>query len=129
MARFKGWSSTSKTKTKSKAVGNFGNKFTTVDDIKFHSKLESERYKILKSMVDKGKITNLQLQVKYLLVSEIIDGKKHTISYIADFVYELNGETIVEDVKGFKTQIYKMKRILMKNIHNITVKEVFKNGK
>lgn len=126
MARFKGWSSHLNKKAKSKDTGNFGNKFTIVDNIKFHSELESERYKTLKLLENKGQIVNLQLQVKYLLASEILDGKKHTISYIADFVYDLDGKTIVEDVKGFKTKVYKMKRILMKKIHGITVKEVFK---
>ena len=32
------------------------------------------------------------------------------MKYIADFQYVENGETVVEDVKGFRTEVYKMKK-------------------
>ena len=51
------------------------------------------------------------------------------VVYIADFVYkDENGQTVVEDVKGFKgSQAYAtfvIKRKLMKYVHNIEVQEV-----
>ena len=49
----------------------------------------------------------------------ILDGKKKRIrKYKADFSY------IVEDVKGFKTELYKLKRHLFKAIHDIEVIEI-----
>lgn len=49
-------------------------------------------------------------------------------SYYADFVYDKDGETIVEDVKAskyFQTDVYKIKRKLMLYIHGIKIKEVY----
>ena len=45
---------------------------------------------------------------------------------MADFVYIDNrtGERVVEDAKGAKTDVYIIKRKLMKYMHNITVQEV-----
>lgn len=44
--------------------------------------------------------------------------------YIADFVYYLDGELRVEDVKGMKTKDYIMKRKLMLHVHGIRIEEV-----
>ena len=45
--------------------------------------------------------------------------------YVADFVYtDKNGNVVVEDVKGIKTEVYKIKRKLMLYIHNIKIKKV-----
>ena len=49
---------------------------------------------------------------------------KQTESYIADFVYKKNGETIVEDTKGVRTKEYIVKRKLMLWVHHITITEV-----
>ena len=43
--------------------------------------------------------------------------------YFADFVYETDGETVVEDVKGYRTSEYKRKRNLMKKIYGIIIRE------
>ena len=45
-------------------------------------------------------------------------------NYIADFVYEQDGKTIVEDTKGFRTPDYIIKKKLMLYIHKIKIKEV-----
>ena len=73
-----------------------------------------------------GIISDLRRQVKFELIpSQYKDGKcvYRSVSYIADFVYEQNGETVVEDVKGFKTPEYIIKKKLMLYIHGIIITE------
>nr|MBO6294647.1 DUF1064 domain-containing protein [Schwartzia sp. (in: firmicutes)] len=43
--------------------------------------------------------------------------------YIADFVYERDGKTIVEDFKGLRTDVYKLKRAMLYNKYGIKVFE------
>lgn len=45
-------------------------------------------------------------------------------SYVADFVYEENETTIVEDTKGFRTDAYIIKRKLMLERYGIQIREV-----
>ena len=45
------------------------------------------------------------------------------LAYIADFVYTENGEKVVEDVKGFRTPEYRIKRKLMLYSHGVRIKE------
>lgn len=94
---------------------------------KFDSKKEYNRYMTLQYQQQNGKIKNLQRQVRYnLLPSQYVDGKcvERGISYIADFVYEQDGKTVIEDVKGYRTDVYKIKRKLMLYIHGVLVKEI-----
>lgn len=97
----------------------------------FDSMLECERYKYLKALEQQKVISNLQRQVKYVLLPSQKDSKtrktiEREITYLADFVYEKGSQTIVEDVKGMKTDVYKIKRKLMLYFHNIQIKEVTK---
>ena len=80
----------------------------TKDGIVFASKAEMERYDELKMLEKAGKISELKLQPKFLLIPKIKKGDRATY-YIADFAYTKDGERIVEDVKGFKTALYKLK--------------------
>lgn len=94
----------------------FRAKKTEIDGITFDSKAEAERYVELKALEEEGQIVDLQRQVKFLLIPSQIrpDGKvERSCSYIADFCYWKNGEYIVEDVKGYPTDAYKIKRKLM----------------
>lgn len=105
----------------------YNNKKMVVDGITFDSKAEAKRYGELK-MLEKGKvISNLRLQVAYELLPKLtIRGKKHRATkYHADFVY-FDNETkqeVVEDKKGVKTAVYKLKKLLMKQMHNIEIFE------
>lgn len=86
---------------------------TEVDGKTFDSKHESRDYLKLKSMEDSGIISNLQTQVSFELQPKYTtkDGRKiRSISYVADFVYERDGVTYVQDSKGMKTDVYKLKR-------------------
>lgn len=90
-------------------------------------------------MQRQGLIQGLDRQVKFLLIpsqreetGEIgRNGKpkqgkvvERECAYYADFVYFENGERIVEDVKGVRTEAYKIKRKLMRWIHGIEIREV-----
>ena len=94
----------------------YNNKKTYVEGIKFDSKKEAMRYKMLK--ID-PEVTDLKLQVKFPI---IINGQK-VCTYIADFTYFRGGEYVVEDSKGFVNSYYKIKRKLMKVVNNITILE------
>lgn len=80
----------------------------TKDGIVFASIAEMVRYNELKMLEKAGKISELKLQPKFLLIPKIKKGDRATY-YIADFSYTRNGACIVEDVKGFKTAVYKLK--------------------
>ena len=45
---------------------------------------------------------------------------EHECSYIADFC----GETVVEDAKGYRTEVYKIKKKLMLERYGIQIREV-----
>lgn len=102
----------------------YRNKITYYDGRKFDSIKECERYKLLKMLEKCGKITNLECQKKYVLIPK--QDNESQCSYYADFVYKLvrNGKTVVEDVKGVKTPVYKIKKKLMKYIYGIEIQEV-----
>ncbi|MDE7425362.1 MAG: DUF1064 domain-containing protein [Lachnospiraceae bacterium] len=109
----------------------YHNKLTEIDGIKFHSRKEAERYTILKLMEKSGGISNLELQKKYVLIPTIpaapgVCSAQRSCCYIADFVYTDNktGRTVVEDVKGMRTEVYKIKKKLMRYIHGIIIQEV-----
>lgn len=88
---------------------------TTVDGIMFDSRKEAERYLSLKAMERTGFIRGLVLQPEF----ELQPGFRHpdqgairAVKYRADFQYEREGRTVVEDVKGMKTKEYLIKRKL-----------------
>jgi len=94
---------------------------TVLDDIKFDSKKEAKRYIQLKQMERAGLIKKLRLQVPFVLVDKSCYGRE--IKYVADFVYVENDVEIVEDVKGVKTPVYKLKKRLMAERYGIKIKE------
>jgi hypothetical protein len=44
-------------------------------------------------------------------------------AYVADFCYRENGVDVVEDVKGTRTELYKIKAKMMWAIYRIIIKE------
>lgn len=100
-------------------IFNRGHKYKAkkveVDGIKFDSKLEAERYKYLKNLQYDKKISDLKLQERFELQPTFKDKNNKTIRamhYIADFSYKKDGEYVVEDVKGFETSDFKLKKKL-----------------
>tara|TARA_B100001287_G_scaffold21065_1_gene15527 strand:+ start:332 stop:724 length:393 start_codon:yes stop_codon:yes gene_type:complete len=118
---------------------------TTVDGITFDSKKEAKRYTELKLLEKTGMITHLELQPTY----QITVNGVNICKYKADFRYftvrqenreqytnskgewtvaTMTGDKegqIVEDVKGFKTPIYRLKKKLVEACYPGTqIKEV-----
>lgn len=103
-----------------------------------------QRYLVLKSAEDDGIITNLQLQVRFELIpavrEEYIEHLKTKdkvktrtlqlpITYTCDFMYDKEGETIVEDIKASPKMLpkeYTLKKKMMFALKGIKIKEVYK---
>lgn len=105
----------------------YGAKKTEENGIVFDSKKEAKRYQQLKLLERGGLIHDLELQVEFELQPsfEIAGEKRLPIKYIADFVYSDNsGNMIVEDVKGMKTDVYKLKKKLFEYKYSTKIKEV-----
>lgn len=85
-----------------------------IDGYKFDSIREGDRYCELKMLEEAHVITGLEIHPAFMLQEHFRhDGKmERAITYEADFRYEENGKVIVEDVKGMKTEVYKIKRKL-----------------
>jgi hypothetical protein len=102
-----------------------------LDGFKFDSKREAYRYSQLKLLQQAGKISNLNMQLRYplkcgdkvLLIKSQGFPSGRRATYIADFVYEENGETIIEDVKGMATPVYKLKKAIMEAM-GYTIREI-----
>jgi hypothetical protein len=93
--------------------------------IKFDSKREMARWHELVQMQARGEISELELQVPFILAEPVVIAgrKRPALRYVADFVYEKGGVTVVEDVKGRVTEGYRIKRHLMA-ARGIAIREV-----
>ena len=96
-------------------------KLTAPDGQVFDSVKEYHRWGCLKLLERAGKIKDLKRQVKFELIPKQ-EGER-ACYYIADFTYMENGELVVEDCKGFKTDVYKIKKKLMLMEHGIRIRE------
>lgn len=137
---------------KRKSNTKLNNQSITIDGIEFDSKKEGRRYCELKLLQRAGEISNLECQKRYELIPaqyETVETGEYykvgakkgqpktkqvcieqSVVYIADFVYQENGQTIVEDVKGFRDTSsatyakFVLKRKMMLWIHGIRIKEI-----
>lgn len=97
-----------------------------LDGYTFDSKKEADRYLVLLMRQKMGEISGLEVHPRFKLE---VDGGK-VCSYCADFQYyvchsDIKGAAlVVEDVKGIKTAIYKLKKRLMKAILGIQIREI-----
>lgn len=96
-------------------------KVTAPDGQVFDSQKEYNRWCNLRLLERAGRISDLKRQVSYELIPK--QNGERACSYVADFVYNEGGKTVVEDCKGFRTEGYKIKRKLMLWVHNINIKE------
>lgn len=108
----------------------YHNKKVVYDGIKFDSIKEKNYYVALKMLEKAGIIKELELQKKFELQPSFVDNdgkKQRAITYIADFFYY---ETVLKvyiavDVKGFRTDVYKIKKkMFMYQYPNIVFKEI-----
>ena len=88
----------------------------TLDGHRFDSRREAKRYEELKALEAAGKIAQLELQPRFELQPAFrYRGEAvRKIEYVADFRYldYERGGLVVEDVKGMKTDVYRLKRKL-----------------
>lgn len=95
---------------------------TVVDGITFHSKKEAKRYQELKLM-EKGKvIKSLELQKPIVF---FVSAKK-MFTYLCDFLYWHieDGRMVYEDVKGYKTPLYRLKKKIIEAEYEIKIEEI-----
>jgi hypothetical protein len=105
----------------------------------FDSEHEADRFFELSMMQRAGLISDIQTQVPFELIPTqrepdtvgkrggIKQGKciEKSCVYYADFVYlDKDGNQVVEDAKGMKTEAYKIKKKLMLYRHGIRIVEV-----
>ena len=96
-------------------------KKTVVDNITFDSAKEAKRYSELKLLEKAGEIIDLKLQPKFPLMV----ARKKIGEYWADFQYKtMYGDVIIEDTKGYRTDIYKLKKKIVEAIYGITITEI-----
>lgn len=126
-----------------RAKNKYSNKKIKVGNEVFDSQKEYRRFCKLSLLQKAGAITDLQRQVKFVLIptqyetferygkngKRLKDGQKcieKECSYYADFVYQENGKTIVEDTKSdpTRTKDYIIKRKMMLYLKGIKVREV-----
>ena len=107
----------------------YHSKKVTVDGMTFDSKKEARRYCELRLLERAGKIKDLHTQHKFELQPPFKKNGKtiRAITYVADFVYFDNERmrNVVEDVKGYKTDVYQLKKKMFEyRFPGLTITEV-----
>ena len=121
----------------------YGAKATVVDGIRFASLREANRYSELKLLERAGEIRNIELQPRFTFYVHF----ETMFTYVADFAYERpitvaeleevkndkrrwrsgcflpKWHRVIEDVKGVRTPIYKLKKKLIEKSYGITIVE------
>tara|TARA_R110000787_G_scaffold160652_4_gene274237 strand:+ start:992 stop:1336 length:345 start_codon:yes stop_codon:yes gene_type:complete len=97
---------------------------TEVDGIVFDSKAEAKRYGELRLLLMADEIRQIELQPKFPchVNGDLI------CTYVADFKYrdQRTGERVIEDVKGMKTPVYKLKKKLVEALYALEIVEITK---
>ena len=87
-----------------------------VDGVKFDSQKEADYYNELKLRLQAGDIKGFCRQAEFVLASNV--------RYKADFVvFNNDGTTEIIDVKGFKTETYKLKKKLFEDKFDLKIIE------
>ena len=105
--------------TKAGKPRKYRNKIVYIYGIRFDSLKEGRRWIDLNRLQDAFHISGLKRQVMFRFKHNGID----LGYYKADFTYIKDGELVVEDVKGYKTPIYKLKKKLVKALTKIEILE------
>lgn len=100
----------------------YGNTPCHLGGVRFASRRERDAYIKLDALAQAGAIRDLRLQVRYPLIV----GGSTVCTYIADFVFldVKSGKEIVADAKGYRTDVYMIKKKLMRAIHGIEIVEL-----
>ena len=95
----------------------FKAKSQTLEGIRFASKKEMNHYMDLQKLQSLGEIIFFLRQVPLHIPGGI--------KYVCDFVvFWAQGEVTFEDVKGFKTEMYKTKKKLVEHHYSLEIIEV-----
>ena len=105
---------------------------TEVDGIVFASKAEARRYAELRLLEKAKEIYDLELQPKFPIYvarpgqATVTRATKPVCTYIADFRYRRGptGVLTIEDVKGMKTPVYRLKKKLVEAQYGIQIQEI-----
>jgi hypothetical protein len=106
-----------KNKSGMNPANKFHAKITEIDNIKFASKREARRYAELKALRHAGEVKFFLMQVPFLLPA----GLKYRLDFL---VFWTNGNITFEDVKGFKNQVYIMKKKMVEFLYPIKIIEI-----
>jgi hypothetical protein len=104
---------------------------TVVDGHVFDSRREAARYRELRLLERAGEIAGLELQPAYVLHAPVLNaagalvGLKAIGKYIADFKYRelASGLDVVEDSKGVRTPVYRLKKKIIAIEYGIQIRE------
>ena len=111
----------------------YKNRKTVYRGVKFDSEKEAQRYAELLALENAGIIQGLRTQVAFELIPAqklptpvrmpkgYLKRTERKTEYKADFVYVKDGKTVVEDTKGYETEVWKIKRKLMLEKYGIQV--------
>ena len=119
----------------------YKNRARWVGNRRFDSEAEAKRYGELKLLWKAGKINDLRCQVRFPL-GTLTRSERNAVPvghYVADFVYttasprcfteegnfsSLAKDVVVEDVKGFRTELYKWKKRHFEAEYQLQIREV-----
>lgn len=109
-------------------VRKYHNKKVEYDGYTFDSIREKNYYIKLKLLEKAGKIKELELQKEYELQPSFKLNNKTSrkITYRADFTYKTteDDKLHVIDVKGFRTDVYRLKKKLFEYRYGIEIEEI-----
>jgi hypothetical protein len=98
-----------------KPRSKLGNQITTVDGIRFHSKLEARRYGQLKLLQSAGQVAYVLRQVPFDVATGVV--------YRLDFlIVWADGSITFEDVKGFVTDTSRVKIAAVQDRYGIKIR-------
>lgn len=106
-------------------MSKYGNVKTVYKGQTFDSGKEAGYAKLLDTLRraknERDRVVSYETQFIY----EIKVNGKHIANYFADFlVFYADGHSEVIDVKGVRTDVYKLKKKLVEAIHGIEIKEI-----
>ena len=104
----------------------YGNRKVQIDGYTFDSAAEARRYGELRLLEQAGEIEDIRVHWPYEMVVEGVTGPMHICTYEADFVYmpKHHREWVGEDVKGKATDVYKLKKKLLRALWGLEITEI-----
>lgn len=114
--------------TQGKKPSKYRNSRTKIDGITFDSQAEARRYIEIKTLKAAGDVIGYVLQPRFILQEgfEYNGDAVEKMEYVADFlIMWADGRTTIEDVKGVRTDVYKLKvKLFEKKYPYLTIVEV-----